>query len=232
MTLGSYLRLRREEAGLTAWQVAKSSQSFDKAHRISQSYLSEIENNGKMPSPLKLLTLARLYGITLAEIFQVLGASDELTGVVLNSSSAERLLYPDFESRGIHRQIEDLIRAGLSQPLKKLTDEFQSLIREQRASMLEVIKDNSAEAACVLADRDVLVEYRISPRELGAFRRGEVPSSREWTSFSEGEPGDFVIALHMKNPRLKQPVEATIIVPMVRWWAAYKSVIRRLERRL
>lgn len=232
MTLGSFLRLKREEAGLTAGQVAKSSQAFDKAHRISQSYLSEIENNGKMPSPLKLLTLARLYEITLAEIYQVLGASEERIGAELRHSAAERILYPQLESRRIHRQVDDLIRSGLGEPLKKLTDEFQLLIQEQRSSMLEVIKDNQAEAACVLAEQDVLVEYRIEPHELDALRSGEIPAGGEWKSFSEGEQDDFLITLHMKNPLLKEPVEATIIVPMVRWWAGYKSVIRRLERRL
>lgn len=229
--LGSFLRRRREEIGLTAKEVEKRSQHFPRAFRLSQSYLSEIENRGKMPSPLRLLTLARLYGITIAEIYQVLGADDTEIGVDMQTGLAQRLLYSDPDQRNLHNEIQELLEIGLDAPIRNLTSEFQLLLDEQRSAMLQVIRDSQAKAACVVASEGrILLDFGLTDMEKEALRRGQLPQGPEWRQFEEGDPNEFHLCLLLKEPQLKEPIEATIIVPLVRWWAGLKSLIRRFER--
>lgn len=230
--LGSFLRRCREEAKMTAEQVARSSQGFDKSFRISQSFLSEIENSGKMPSPLKLLTLSRLYGITIGEIYEVLGATPAEIGQMDDLAASERRLYPNPRQRELHRDVQLLLNSGLEAPLKRLTDEFHTMLEDYRSSMLKVIEDNRPEAGCVVAGGSLMLEAGLSDEERQAFLHGNAPEGRDWVRFTEGEGDDFQLSLFLKNPRLLEPVEANIIVPMVRWWAGMKSVIRRLESQL
>ncbi len=233
LDLGSFLRRRREEIGLTAGQVAKDSQVYPKSFRISQSFLSEIENSGKMPSPLKLLTLSRLYKITVAEIYQVLGANAEEIGVSLDEAMAERCLYPRESERHIHQQIQKLLSAGMEGPLLKLTEEFRILLDEQRSSMMKVIEESEAQAACVLAGGNILLDVNLTAVERRAFLdRGRPNDDSSWVHFTEGDSDEYSVTLFLRQPQLREPVEATIIVPLVRWWAGLKSVMRRLERRL
>lgn len=230
--LGAFLRRCREEAKMTAEQVARSSQDFDKSFRISQSFLSEIENSGKMPSPLKLLTLSRLYGITIGEIYEVLGASPKEIGQMSDLAVSERRLYPKASQRQIHRDVQLLLNSGLQEPLKRLTDEFHGMLEEYRSSMLKVIEDNRPQAGCVVAGGSLMLEAGLSDEEREAFLNANYPDGPAWVCFTEGEGEDFQLSLFLKDPHLQEPVEATIIVPMVRWWAGMKSVIRRLESQI
>lgn len=63
MSFGSYLKRKRETLGLTALQVAERM-------KISQSYVSQLENDFRFPSQKQLSSLAKAYELSEEEVHQ------------------------------------------------------------------------------------------------------------------------------------------------------------------
>ncbi len=63
MSFGSYLKEKREASGLTAVQIAKRM-------KITQPYVSQLENDFRFPSQKQLPALAKAYGLSPEEVHQ------------------------------------------------------------------------------------------------------------------------------------------------------------------
>lgn len=229
--LGSFLRERREELGLTAEEVARRSQAFPKEFQVSQSFLSQIENQKALPSPLKLLTLARIYRVPIARIYEVLGASHNEIGISFDRISAAMLLYPDAEHRGAHDRFEELLSFGLGRRVGTMLEGAIHLLDENRAAMKELIEQTRAECACVVTgDGEVVLEVGLTERDRRLLIEGDRPEGDGWVSFREGSQGEISLSIHLKNPQLGGSLETVIAVSLVRWWAVFRNVVRRFQQ--
>ena len=224
---GRFLRRKREEAGLNALEVARRTQQFPKPMRISQSYLSEIESKGSVPSPFKLISLARLYKITIAEIYRVLGAADLELGAGSSAVLAERTLYSNLRHRQIHKEVQKLLNAGLEQPVSQFVRGAGEVLIALEPSMQELALSSRAESAAILVNGNRLVfEYQLSPQDRQLILDGGVGRPEGWREYSEGEADGFRLQLLLKHPRINDGLDRDAEVAVIRWWAGLRGVLR------
>jgi transcriptional regulator with XRE-family HTH domain len=73
--LSRYLKTKRLALGLSTTDVETLTKGGPPEFKISQGFIWQIER-GAVPSPYKLLSLARVYGVTLSEVYRHLGAQE------------------------------------------------------------------------------------------------------------------------------------------------------------
>ena len=104
--LSKVLKKKREACGLSATNVGKATENYERDFRVSQPFLWDIERKSKVPSPFKLLTLVRLYKTTLGEIYKAIGASDE------EICECHKTLPANTKERRIVTELLEVVRGG------------------------------------------------------------------------------------------------------------------------
>ena len=115
--LGTYLRqLREQKERSRRWTERQSRLLFpkEKARQISHAYLRQIEEGKRVnPNPLKLKTLAELYGVDHRQVLAAAGyLESEITDLTLPEADTAlepklalaRRMIEFLESRGIHSE--------------------------------------------------------------------------------------------------------------------------------
>lgn len=115
--LGTYLRqLREQKERSRRWTERQSRLLFpkEKARQISHAYLRQIEEGKRInPNPLKLKTLAELYGVDYRQVLAAAGyLESEITGLALPETGTAlepklelaRKVIEFLESKGIHSE--------------------------------------------------------------------------------------------------------------------------------
>ena len=138
--MGPYLRRLRSEAGLTLRQVESLSQSFPES--VPYDYLSRAETGQTVPTPEKLLTLARIYEVPMQSFLDTIELGEY-------ERFAPRTSAPDECER---RGIECIERGDYAsafacfQKCLRLLREGQGVEPEERAEKISRARNNIAVA--------------------------------------------------------------------------------------
>jgi len=141
-SLSSVLKRLRQERGLSTVDIDRQTKDMPEEYRVSQAFAWQIEN-GSVPSPYKLLSLARVYGVTVGEIFQqALGAAEcEICDHKLPENRTERAY--------THKLVTVLREGGKSAELVKGMLDFA--VREIEAREIKASKTKNPNQPVVLA---------------------------------------------------------------------------------
>lgn len=225
--LGRFLKAQRKRVGLRAQEVANRSQSFPKPMRISQSYLSDIESKGRVPSALKLIGLARLYEITILEVFKILGASEIELGYDGAAVFSELVLYPDNKHRDIHKEMQRLLEAGFEGQVTEFLENAGEVLKALEPGMEALSRACKADcSAVILNGRRILFERGTEEADRHEILKNTERAPEGWTRFDEGSARDFQLTLLLKCPRLTEDLRRSAEVALIRWWAGLRSAFQ------